>query len=95
MERRSGIDARLVMDNFAPLPERVEAGLYGIAQEALNNVLKHAHATQLTLRLSAGAGFTEMEISDNGQGFAELDSMPEGGSACRACASAPTPWVVI
>lgn len=79
VERRAGIDARLVVENLAPLPDRVEAGLYGIAQEALNNVIKHAHATHLTLRLNADPHSIEMEISDNGQGMAETMAVPEGG----------------
>lgn len=69
VERRAGIDARLEVENLTPLPEAMEAGLYGIAQEALNNVLKHARATQMTVRLNVENGRVEMEIHDNGQGF--------------------------
>lgn len=79
VERRAGIEARLVLDNQVPLSDQVEAGLYGIAQEALNNVLKHARATRLTLRLSATPECIEMEISDNGQGFPDLRHQPDGG----------------
>ena len=39
------------------------------AQEALNNVLKHSHATRVSVRFEAGAGGTLLEIADNGVGF--------------------------
>ena len=78
VERRSGIDARFEVEHLEPLPERLEIGLYGIAQEALNNVLKHAHATSLTLRLNSSTAGVEMEIKDNGQGFPD-NSRTDGG----------------
>jgi signal transduction histidine kinase len=78
VEQRAGIEAHLEVETLAPLPERVEAGLYGIAQEALNNVLKHARATQVTVRLSAGTQSVDLEIIDNGRGFPGGDRL-EGG----------------
>lgn len=69
VEQRAGIETRLEIEGLIPLPERIEAGLYIIAQEALNNVLKHARATQVVVRLSAGLKGVELEIIDNGQGF--------------------------
>jgi signal transduction histidine kinase len=78
VERRAGIDVRLIIENLVPLSDQVETGLYGIAQEALNNVIKHAHATQVTLRLSAGPHQVEMEIHDNGHGIVDLDAMHGG-----------------
>jgi signal transduction histidine kinase len=46
-----------------------EQELYRIAQEALNNVVKHAHAGRVDVRLAIAAGEAELEISDNGVGF--------------------------
>jgi signal transduction histidine kinase len=43
--------------------------LYRIAQEALNNALKHSRATEVLLRLSTGQEQVEMEVADNGIGF--------------------------
>ena len=51
------------------LPRPAEEELYFIAQEALNNALKHAAATVVVVRISGGPGATELVIADNGRGF--------------------------
>jgi PAS domain S-box-containing protein len=51
------------------LPPAVEQALYGIAQETLNNIMKHSHATALRLSLRQEAGEVTLEIADNGTGF--------------------------
>jgi signal transduction histidine kinase/PAS domain-containing protein len=77
VERRAGIDARLVADRGSPgLPPQVEEALYRIAQEILNNVLKHAGATKVVIALDAGGGAVELAVRDNGRGFD-----PEAGRA--------------
>jgi signal transduction histidine kinase len=54
VEGRSGLQTRLLLepDEDIELPAHVEKELYRIAQEALNNALKHAHATSVTVRLA-------------------------------------------
>jgi two-component system sensor histidine kinase UhpB len=51
------------------LPPDVELLFYRLAQEALANVRKHASATKLSIRLTAGDGKACMRISDDGVGF--------------------------
>src|SRR5215204_4188252 len=51
------------------LSEGVENQLYGIAREALANVLKHAHATAALVRVEAQARHVLVEVRDNGHGF--------------------------
>lgn len=51
------------------LPARVEVGLYRIAQEAINNILRHANAEWLAVQLTIMPETVELEIEDNGCGF--------------------------
>ena len=48
----------------------VRTALYRVAQEAMANVARHAHASQVEVSIRDGDGLIVMEISDNGQGFA-------------------------
>ena len=48
---------------------RMEEELYRIALEALNNALKHAAATLVTVHIHADDRNVELEIADNGIGF--------------------------
>jgi signal transduction histidine kinase len=51
------------------LPPDVQVAFYRLAQEALNNVAKHARATHAALVLSYRPGGVTLRIADNGQGF--------------------------
>jgi len=53
----------------ASIPEEVAACLYRIAQEALNNAIKHGRASRMTLCLRGAQGSVQMTIDDNGAGF--------------------------
>ena len=55
------------------LPSQVETGLYRITLEALNNILKHARASQAKLSLHCEPGQVRLRISDDGLGF-DLDT---------------------
>lgn len=59
-----------------PLPVRVEAALYRMAQEALTNVVHHADAEHLTVRYVATPEQIELRIEDDGQGF-DPDEIPK------------------
>jgi two-component system sensor histidine kinase UhpB len=50
-------------------PRNIETTLYRIAQEALANVIRHAHATRVSIRLEIKPEYAVLAISDNGQGF--------------------------
>lgn len=49
----------------------VTSQLYRIAQEAVNNALKHAGAKLITLRLAVKAGRLQLEVADDGVGLAK------------------------
>jgi len=51
------------------LSHEVELAYYRIAQEALNNVVRHSQAKHADLHISFGEGEIELEVSDNGIGF--------------------------
>ena len=53
------------------LPPHVEVALYRIAQEALQNIAKHAHAKRVTVRLSSDrpGGVVRLLVEDDGRGF--------------------------
>jgi len=54
-----------------PLPVAVESALYRVAQEALTNVLKHAHgARKLDVALDFTGKSASLTIADDGAGFA-------------------------
>jgi signal transduction histidine kinase len=69
VEKRAGLEARLLAEDVVDLPAPIEEGLYKIAQEALNNSLKHAAATSITVRLGTDDQGLALEIADNGRGF--------------------------
>jgi two-component system, NarL family, sensor kinase len=52
-----------------PLPEHVVIALYRIAQEALQNVVKHARATCAEVELRCDASRVTLRVTDDGQGF--------------------------
>jgi nitrate/nitrite-specific signal transduction histidine kinase len=79
VEERLGVDTRLLVDGAVELPALLEEGLYRIAQEALNNALKHAAATSVTVRVYAEGERVQLEIADNGKGFDPDQARAEGG----------------
>ncbi len=80
VEKRAGINARLVTNNLPPLLPDIEETLYHIAQEALNNALKHADATAVTVQLTQEAdGLVQLVVADNGRGFDLAAALEAGG----------------
>lgn len=69
------------MTGFPPLPARIEAGLYRIAQEALTNARKHAHAQRIELRLIAEENWINLSIQDDGVGFDADKMLQQSGSS--------------
>jgi signal transduction histidine kinase len=69
VERRAGIQARMLVEGEVELAADQEEELYGIAQEALNNSLKHARASQVELSIRVTDESVALEVTDDGQGF--------------------------
>ena len=60
------------------LSPSLEDSLYRLAQEALNNALKHAEASQVTVDLRVDDGWVELVVGDNGRGF-DPQALPDLG----------------
>jgi signal transduction histidine kinase len=60
-----------VVEGEPQCPPDVHVALYRIAQEALNNIVKHSNANQVTVRLDCQPdhGCVELCIRDDGRGF--------------------------
>jgi signal transduction histidine kinase len=78
VEKRVGIEARVVMDDLVELPASLEEGLYWITQEALNNALKHSGAKSEIVRICVEDRMVMLEIADDGQGF-DLEAARDRG----------------
>jgi signal transduction histidine kinase len=71
-----------------PLSDRVAAGhLYRIAQEAVNNALKHAEATEVAIRLIDTDDAVELQVWDNGKGLSPAKGKGIGLEVMRHRAS--------
>ena len=76
--RTAGIRCRLDLPvdvPAMPLPAEVAHHLYLAVKETLHNVVKHAGATEVWLRLRLEAGTITLTIEDNGRGF-QTNNMP-------------------
>jgi signal transduction histidine kinase len=80
VENRSGMRASLEDTLNERLPLELESGLYGIAREALNNIVKHAQARQIDISLAPGQEDSVIiEIADDGVGFDPENAAANGG----------------
>ncbi|HTP11341.1 MAG TPA: GAF domain-containing sensor histidine kinase, partial [Anaerolineae bacterium] len=69
VETRASLHTEFLVEGDRRLPFLIEQELYGIAQEALNNVGKHAKAKHVTLNLQFTDKIVCLEVRDDGVGF--------------------------
>jgi signal transduction histidine kinase len=82
---RSGVQASLIVGGRRRrLEPEIEIVLFRIAQEALNNVGKHAQASKTLMRLEFEPQQVQLIITDNGQGFNPREALEAGGAQRRA-----------
>ena len=74
----TGVPVQVQATNSERLPMRVESELFRIAQEALTNVRKHAHATSAEIRLRRRGARVSLTISDDGRGFSPARRNSDG-----------------
>jgi signal transduction histidine kinase len=74
--RRTGIRVSVDGDEqMERVPQTSEIALFRIAQEALNNVAKHAHARHVDIALARNGSHVVMSVSDDGMGFDAAPAM--------------------
>jgi signal transduction histidine kinase len=75
VEARTGVETAVIAPDTLTLPPTIETGLYWLAQEALNNTLKHAQADKISITLSEKTDQIVLTIVDNGVGFETAQSV--------------------
>ena len=79
LQRHESIRIDLRIGDLAePVPPAVAACLYHVAQAALRNVVKHAHASGVTVDVAPADGGVRLAVSDDGVGFAVPTRSCEG-----------------
>ncbi len=73
---RHALDVRTELPEEPDAPLDVKEALYRIAREGLHNVVKHARATRVELRLSRDGEEFLVELNDDGQGFDSEATFP-------------------
>lgn len=68
--RTSGIPADAVIEgSLATLTDEQKTGLFRVVQESLTNVMRHARASRVEVRLTESAGRIELIVQDDGRGI--------------------------
>ena len=75
---RTNIPVTVTITGQADLPAEVQVALYRLCQEGLNNIAKHARASQVAIDLEYGVSQLELHIRDNGCGYNPDNIIPAG-----------------
>jgi PAS domain S-box-containing protein len=77
VQRRTGLIVVVDAEPIDRLPLVVEEALYRIGQEALHNIVKHANASNATIRTVREGEYLRLTVTDDGSGF-DPESVPRG-----------------
>lgn len=86
VEERSGVECQFSVDGTEALPIEVARELYLIAQEALNNMLRHARAHRTAVHLTLAPELTRLVVHDDGVGLDMAVAQESGGLGLRSMA---------
>jgi signal transduction histidine kinase len=83
VENRSGLKTEIKVTSQKNLPISIEKEIYRVAQEGLNNVVKHARARNLRISLEYQKDSLFLELQDDGTGFDVQAARKSGGMGLR------------
>lgn len=66
-------------DPLPRMPPEIESGAYFFVSEALTNALKHAAASEVSVRLEVDGRWLAVDVSDDGRGFSAVPGARAGG----------------
>jgi len=75
---RTNIPVAVMVNGEGNLPAETQVAIYRICQEALNNIAKHAKASQVEINVRYESGSLDLRIHDNGRGFDTFELPPSG-----------------
>ncbi|MEP6989177.1 MAG: ATP-binding protein, partial [Chloroflexota bacterium] len=76
IQARHGIEVHIELGDEPELVLSSKESLYRVAREALHNVVKHANATRVTLRMRYDGDRLQLDVIDNGVGFETNQDFP-------------------
>ncbi len=76
LQARRGVVVKTNLCDEIQTSVEVKEALYRIAQEAMQNAIKHANPKEICLELSCSDQFIEMQVMDDGKGFDPTQSFP-------------------
>ncbi|GEM85723.1 histidine kinase [Meiothermus granaticius] len=76
LKARYGLEVETHLGEEPEIPLEAKEALYRIAQEALHNVVKHAEATKVSLRLEHSPQQLVLQVQDDGRGFDPHQEFP-------------------
>jgi signal transduction histidine kinase len=84
VESRAGLKTEILVEGEGQLSLQTEETLYRFSCEALNNVLKHAQAQSVTVRVQFQDELVRLEVVDDGVGFDPASVRQGGGVGMRS-----------
>lgn len=76
VESRTKMRIHCTAKGVSSLPEDIHIAFYRIAQESLNNIVKHSQATEANIDLFSEGDKNVLRVSDNGRGFNIIETPP-------------------
>lgn len=81
---KNKLEVNLMVQNMeGRLPQHYEVAIFRFIQEALNNVAKHANATQARVLLDNSGGSIHVSVEDDGNGFHIAEVLSEDSNSRR------------